>query len=167
MPEGRDTTTAVPLKEAAAEFLALRRIAVTGVSRTGASHSANTIYVRLRDHGYDAFAVNPNAEIVEGDPAFPDLASVPGGVDAVMIATRPDRAEGTIQECIDLGIRHVWMHHGPAATSVSPSAVAVGRANGIRVIDGGCPLMFSPLADIGHRCMRGVFTAIGRLPRRV
>lgn len=167
MSEPVDMTTAVPLKDAAAEFLALRRIAVTGVSRTGAGHSANAVYVSLREHGYEALAVNPNAQTVEGDPAFANLSSIPGTVDAVVIATRPDRAAGTIQECIDLGIKHVWMHHGPAATSVSPDAVAEGRANGIRVIDGGCPLMFSPLADIGHRCMRGLFAAIGRLPRRV
>jgi hypothetical protein len=42
-----------------------------------------------------------------------------------------------------------------------------GRAQGIRVIDGGCPLMFAPTADPGHKAMRLVFTLTGKVPRQV
>ncbi len=42
----------VPVKEAAAEFLAKKRIAVTGVSRTPKDHGGNVVYKRLRDRGY-------------------------------------------------------------------------------------------------------------------
>ena len=100
----------MPIKEAASTFLASRRIAVTGVSRTTKGHGANTVYQRLRNREYEVFPVNPNADQVEGDPCFPDLTSIPGGVDAVVIATRPDVAEATMRECAELGIRHVWMH---------------------------------------------------------
>jgi uncharacterized protein len=75
------------IKEAASEFLAKKRVAVTGVSRTPKTHGANTVYKRLRDRGYEVFAVNPNAVEVEGDLAYSDLSSIPGGVDAVVIAT--------------------------------------------------------------------------------
>jgi hypothetical protein len=57
------------VKEAADAFLANKRIAVTGVSRTPKDHGSNTVYKRLRDRGYEVCAVNPNAEVVEGDPA--------------------------------------------------------------------------------------------------
>lgn len=156
-----------PTKEAAADFLAQGRIAVTGVSRSGGNHSGNAIYLRFRDRGYEVAAVNPNADEVEGDPCYDDLASVPDGVDAVVIATSPDRAEATVRECIELDIGHVWMHHGPAASSVSPEAVALARSHGIEVIDGGCPLMFGPTADGGHKFMRVLLTPFGRVPRRV
>ncbi len=159
--------TTRPIGEAAAAFLASERIAVTGVSRSGRNHSGNPIYLRLRDRGYRVFAVNPNADTVEDDPCFPDLASIPGGVDAVVIATDPRHAETTIRECIDLGVTHVWMHHGPSATSVSPTAAALGRDHELSVIDGGCPLMFGPTADIGHTCLRTVLTLVGRVPRRI
>ena len=95
----------MPIKEAASTFLASRRIAVTGVSRTTKGHGANTVYQRLRNREYEVFPVNPNADQVEGDPCFPDLTSIPGGVDAVVIATRPDVAEATMRECAELGIR--------------------------------------------------------------
>jgi hypothetical protein len=155
------------IKEAASAFLANKRVAVTGVSRAPKDHGSNVVYQRLRERGYEVFAVNPNAEKVEGDPCYRDLRSIPGGVDAVVIATRPETAEQTMRECAELGIEHVWMHRGPGAGSVSPAAADYGRQRGIAVIDGGCPCMFEPTADFGHKAMRVVFTLTGNVPREV
>jgi uncharacterized protein len=155
------------IKDAASEFLASRRVAVTGVSRSPENHGSNVVYKRLRDRGYEVFAVNPNAEEVEGDRAYHDLRSIPGGVDAVVIGTRPELAEKTMRECADLGIKHVWMHRSFGAGSVSPAATDYGRKRGISVIDGGCPCMFDPTADLGHKTMRLVFTLNGHVPRSV
>jgi uncharacterized protein len=155
------------IKEAAAEFLANKRVAVTGVSRNPGSHGSNVVYRRLRERGYQVFAVNPNADEVEGDVCYHDLKSIPDGVNAVVIATRPETAESTMRECAELGIKQVWMHRSFGAGSVSEAAADYGRRHGIRVIDGGCPLMFEPTADPGHRAMRLVFTMTGKVPTRV
>jgi len=153
------------VKEAASAFLANKRVAVTGVSRTPKGHGSNLVYQRLRERGYDVFAVNPNAQEVEGDQCYRDLKSIPGGVQAVVIGTRPEIAEDTMHECAELGLKHVWMHRGPGAGSVSPAAADYGRQHGITVIDGGCPLMFAPTADFGHKIMRLVH--IGKAPKQV
>ena len=137
------------------------------MSRNPRDHGSNSVYKRLRDRGYDVVAVNPNADEVEGDPCYHDLASIPDGVDAVVIGTKPERAEATVRECADLGIDHVWMHKGPGAGSVSPDAAAYGREHGIQVIDGGCPLMFDPTADFGHKCMKVIFSFTGGVPKNV
>lgn len=155
------------IKQAASEFLASRRIAVTGVSRDPKDHGGNIVYRRLRERGYDVFAVNPNADEVEGDRCYHDLRSIPGGVDAVVIATRPERAEDTVRECAELGITQVWMHRGPGAGSVSEAAAEYGRSRGLTVIDGGCPCMFEPTADFGHKAMRLVFGLTGNVPKEV
>jgi predicted CoA-binding protein len=155
------------IQEAAAEFLTQKRIGVTGVSRNPLGHGSNAVYQRLRQRGYLVFAVNPNADQVEGDRCFHDLRSIPGGVDAVVIGTRPEAAEATLRECAELGIKHVWMHRAFGCGSVSPAAAAWGREHGIRVIDGGCPLMFGPTADAGHKVMRWVLTLTGRVPKQV
>ncbi|MFI5227246.1 MAG: CoA-binding protein [Candidatus Limnocylindrales bacterium] len=155
------------IKAAVTEFLTNKRIAVTGVSRTPATHGSNAIYQRLRDRGYEVFAVNPNADAVEGDTCYHDLRSIPGGVEAVVIGTRPEHVEGTMRECAELGIKQVWMHRGPGGGSVSAAATEYGRTHGITVIDGGCPLMFDPTADGGHKMMRFMFTLTGAVPRNV
>ena len=153
------------INEAAAAFLACKRVAVTGVSRTPKTHGSNNVYRRLRERGYEVFAVNPNTGQVEGDRCYPDLASIPGGVQAVVIGTRPEIAEDTMRECDQLGIKQVWMHRGPGRGSVSESAATYGREHGITVIDGGCPLMFGPTADTGHKFMRVLFS--GHVPKQV
>jgi predicted CoA-binding protein len=155
------------IKEAAPAFLANQRVAVTGVSRNPKGHGSNVVYQRLRERGYQVFAVNPNADTVEGDPCYHDLKTIPGGVDAVVIGTKPEIAEDTMRECADLGIKHVWMHRGPGPGSVSDAATTYGRQHGITVIDGGCPLMFEPTADGGHKVMRFLFSMTGGVPKAV
>jgi predicted CoA-binding protein len=155
------------IKQAAAEFLASKRVAVTGVSRNRGAHGSNAVYLRLRERGYQVFAVNPNADEIEGDRCYHDLRSIPGGVDWVVIGTRPETAESTMRECAELGIRQVWMHRGPGGGSVSEPAADYGRKHGVTVIAGGCPCMFDPTADPGHKAMRAVFTLTGAVPRRV
>ena len=152
---------------AANQFLSQRRIAVTGVSRTPKDHGANVVYRRLRDRGYEVFAVNPHADAVEGDACYPDLRAIPGGVDAVVIGTRPEHALETVKECIDLSIDKAWMHRGPGAGSVSAAATDLGRQHGMLVIDGGCPCMYAPTSDPGHRVMRSVLTLTGTVPRNI
>ena len=145
------------INEAASAFLANKRVAVTGVSRHAENHGSNAVYRRLRDRGYEVFAVNPNATEVEGDRSYADLKSIPGGIEAVVIATRPEIAMDTMRECAELGVKHVWMHRGPGAGSVSAAATEYGRQHGITVIDGGCPLMFAPTADFGHKLIRLIY----------
>lgn len=155
------------IHEAAASFLASRRIAVTGVSRTPDGHGGNAVYKRLRDRGYAVFAVNPNATTVEGDPCFASLSAIPGGVDAVVIATRSEHAAATVSECVALGIDKVWMHRSFGAGSVCESATNIGRQRGVTVIDGGCPLMFAPVSDPAHVMMRKVLSWTHRVPATV
>ena len=153
------------INEAASAFLANKRVAVTGVSRHAENHGSNAVYRRLRERGYEVFAVNPNASQVEGDRSYPDLKSIPGGIEAVVIATRPEIAMDTMRACAELGIKHVWMHRGPGAGSVSAAATDYGRQHGVTVIDGGCPLMFGPTADLGHKLIRFIYA--GNVPKQV
>ena len=146
------------------EFLSQRRIAVTGVSREPASHGANAVYRRLKERGYEVFAVNPNADTVEGDRAYHDLRAIPGGVDAVVIATAARHGTEIVRQCKELGVNRVWMHAGPGESSVSEDAVEYCRAHGMSVIAGGCPLMFEPTADFGHRCIRWLLERRGVVP---
>jgi predicted CoA-binding protein len=152
------------VKAAASAFLANKRIAVTGVSHTDNGHGSNLVYRRLRQRGYETFAVNPRWM---AKSVITTLTSIHGGVDAVVLATRPEVAEATMRECAQLGIKHTWMHRSFGQGSVCDEATVYGREHGITVIDGGCPLMFEPTADIAHKLMRFVLTTTGKVPKTV
>jgi predicted CoA-binding protein len=154
------------LRQAVEEFLAQTRLAIVGVSRNG-SEAANIVYRKVRGAGYQVYPVNPNASEVEGDACYPDLKSIPGGVTAVVIATHPAVTDQVVRECAALGITRVWMHRSFGKGSVSEAAAQFCREHGMTVIAGGCPMMFCPPVDFGHRCMRWVLTLSGGLPRRV
>ena len=158
----------VSTKTAALDFLDQDRIAVAGVSRsTGGEHGGNIVYQRLRERGYDVFAVNPNADEVEGDPCFDRVTDIPGGVGAVVIATHPKDSAQVMQDCVEAGVTRVWMHRSVGGGSVSADATTFGRKNGVTVIDGGCPLMYGKASDVGHRMMGTVLRITGTVPRQV
>jgi len=150
----------------AQDFLAQKRIAVAGVSRDNSRHGVgNVIYHRLKKTGHDVFAVNPRMQTFDGDRCYPDLQSIPGGVDGVVIITRPDVTDRIVHDCTAAGVRRVWMHQSIGkGTSVSLEAVDYCRRHDISVIAGGCPMMYGEGVDVGHTCMRWILRLTGGLP---
>lgn len=148
------------------DFLAQKRVAVVGVSRNSSNHPAgNLICRRLKDTGHEVFPVNPHMQTFEGGRCFPDLKSIPGGVDGVVIITRPETTARIVRECHDAGVRRVWMHSsGGSGTSVSKDAVEFCLKHDITVIAGACPMMYGPRVDFGHTCLRLYLKLSGGLP---
>ena len=151
------------LRTKAESFLAQKRIAVVGVSSTK-DDAANLIYRKLREAGYEVFAVNPKVDTVEGDTCYASVQAIPDGVDGAVIVTRPEVTAQVVRECADAGVKQVWMHRG-MGNSVSDEAVTFCREHGIAVIPGACPMMYCEPVDFGHRCMRWMFGLVGRLPK--
>lgn len=149
------------------DFLAQKRIAVVGVSdkrETG----CNMAYKKFKENGYLVYPVNPRISTYDGATCYPDLKSIPDIPDAVFILASPKVTDQIVQECADLGVKHVWMHCmmgtkpglSKSITSVSEEAVEVCRANGITVIPGSCPNQFLD-PDFGHKMMKGMFRMFG------
>lgn len=151
------------------DFLAQKRIAVVGVSDRRDT-GCNLAYRKFKENGYTVYAVNPRITIFEGDPCYPDLKSTPEPAQAVFILARPEVTGQVVQQCVELGIKRVWMHCllgtkpglGAGMTSVSAEAVQLCRENGISVIPGSCPNQFLK-ADFGHGVMRVMFRTFGLL----
>jgi predicted CoA-binding protein len=148
------------------DFLAQKRIAVAGVSRKNTNHAAaNLIYHRLKNTGHEVFALNPRMDTFEGDRCYPNVQSIAGGLDAVVIVTRPEITERIVQDCRDAGVRRVWMHQSmQTGSSVSRTAVEYCRQHDISVIAGACPMMYGTGVDFGHTCMRWMLKLTGGLP---
>jgi predicted CoA-binding protein len=149
------------------DFLSQKKIAVVGVTdrrETG----CNLAYKKFKANGYQVYPVNPRMPTFEGERCYPDLKSIPEKPDAVFILTSPNVTEQVVQQCVDLGVKHVWMHcllgtkPGLTAgmTSVSQDAVRACNENGITVIPGSCPNQFFK-PDFAHTFMRGMCRTIG------
>lgn len=151
-------TTAADL---AREFLAQKRIAVAGLSRS-ADSTAKGIIEKLEETGHTVFALNPNAAEIDGRVCYPEVGAIPGGVDGVVLVTSPAVSEQVVQQCITAGVPRVWMHRS-IGNSVSEAAVAAARAAGISVIAGGCPMMYQDPVDFGHACLRWWCGLTGRI----
>ena len=150
------------IPEIVADFLQGKRFAVAGVSRDR-NKTANLVFRKLRQVGYEVVPVNPNAPEVEGERCYPDLASVPGELDGVVAVTHPRVAMDLVKQCGDRGVQKLWFHRAFGQGSVSAEAVAECRARGVLCIAGGCPLMYCA-PDVPHRCVRWLLKMWGRLP---
>lgn len=152
------------LNSAVQSFLSSRRIAVAGASRR-TDQPGHAIFKRLRAAGLEVVPVNPAATAIDGVHSYPNLTAVPGGVEAVVIVTAPAVTVQVVRECVALGIKRIWVHRAFGTGSSSPEAVRLCRESGISLIDGACPLMYCPPVDMPHRCLRGIFRILGRLPK--
>ena len=149
--------------EQVAKFLSGRRFAVAGVSRQS-GQAANAVFRKLRDSGYQVFPINPNATETEGVKCYPDLGSIPGLIDRVVVVTHPSVSAALVRQCADRRVGQVWFHRSFGEGSVSDEAIQECQVLGIQCIVGGCPLMYCEPVDFGHRCMRWWLRRSGRVP---
>ena len=137
------------------KFLTCKRIAVVGASRD-ARKFGYTIYTDLKNRGYEVCAINPSATEIAGDPCYPDLESVKGKVDAVVMVVRPEKGESIVRQVAGMGIQHLWFQQG----ADSPELVSLAKELGLNVVSGKCILMYEePVKSIHsfHRFFAKVF----------
>lgn len=157
------------IDEMVKSFLEQKTIAIVGVSDRRDT-GCNLAYKKFKESGYQVYAVNPRISLYDREVCYADLKSIPVKLDAVFMLTAPKVTDQIVRQCVELGIKHVWMHcmmgtkPGLAAglTSVSPTAVEVCKANGIETIPGACPNQFLK-PDFAHAMMRGMWRLFGFL----
>lgn len=142
-------------KAALEKFFAPKSLAIAGASRKSVKFG-NMIYKELKAKGYRVFAINPNADMVEGDPCYPNLAALPEKVGGVVIVLPPERAVDVVREAAQVGIKNVWLQQG----AESKAAIELGEQNGLNLIAGECLLMYAePVGSLHgiHRFFKFLF----------
>lgn len=153
-----------PFNERIKKFSECKNIAVAGVSRKPATETGNVIYKKLKDSGYNVFAVNPNAVEVEGDKCYPNLQSIPSPVDAVVINTSPKATMNVLKDCKEANVKLAWIHSSIGNGSYHNEAEKFCEANGIELIPRGCPMMYIGNVDFPHKCLKGILKLTGKIP---
>jgi predicted CoA-binding protein len=148
------------------DFLALKHIAVVGISRK--SGAANAIFEKFKSAGYQVTPIHPSLNEFGGERCFARVSDVPSPPDGVFIMTNPTVTLEVTCDCIKAGVKMIWMHNmsgtdpkwmksaSEKSGSVNHEAVALAEQAGIRVIAGGCPMQHIPPVDVFHRCARWI-----------
>ena len=125
------------------EFLALKRVAVVGVSRDP-KHFSYQLWQELRQRRYEAIPVNPNTPELDGQRCYPRVQDIQPPVEGVLVMTPSGATEQVVRDCMEAGIGRVWMHRGAGGGpgAVNAAAVALCRENSIELVAGECPYMF-------------------------
>src|SRR5437016_5933993 len=111
--------------ELIAEILRQRVFAVAGASRDREKFGYQ-VYQTLKQNGYTAYAVNPNAESIDGDPVYPLLDNVPEQIDCVVTVVQPAVTFDVIHNAGHLKIPFAWMQPGSESEPAVKEAIALG-----------------------------------------
>lgn len=148
-------------KQSVDDFLKQKAIAVVGFS-SHTAQPANHIYKRLADNDYTVYAVNNKASLIGDVKCYKELSEINTPIDGVVLCTPPLSAPEIIKQCIQLNIKHVWMHRSLDQGSYHAAAKDMCLGNGINCITYGCPLMFIE-ADVAHKCIKWFLSLRGKL----
>jgi hypothetical protein len=146
------------MNQAIQDFIQGKRVAVVGVSRSGKKFG-NTIFTELKGRGYQAYIVHPEAAEISGERCYPSLASIPGGVDGVVICVPPRQAGKALSEAAQAGVKNIWLQQG----AESPQVLAQARELGVEPVTGKCILMYAPPVRSFHNWHRAFARLFGQL----
>lgn len=85
--------------------------AVVGANQSSKKFG-NKIYRRLKEKGYQVYAINPGYETVDGDPCYKNLCALPQTPDVINMVVGPNLAKPVLDEAASLGIKYVWFQPG-------------------------------------------------------
>ncbi len=151
-------------KAAIDNFLAAKRIAVIGPSRSQKTYS-RMLFRELLEHGYDVIPVNPNAEEIEGIRCFKRIGDITPAPERAVIILPEGLTEQAVLDCAAAGVKDVWLHRHVAGGVSDTRAISRAGEKGVNLITGYCMIMFLPKAPLLHRFHGVLLKIIGRYPK--
>lgn len=114
-------------------LLATKTIASVGLSSNQEKESY-WIASYLKEQGYRLIPVNPTADEILGEKAYPDLESIPEQIDVVQVFRRSEDVPPVVDAAIQAGAKVVWMQAG----IVNEAAAQKARDAGLQVVMDAC-----------------------------
>ena len=117
-----------PKNEIEALLRRAKTVAVLGLSDTPGKPS-NHVAEELQKFGYRIVPVNPTAQQILGERAWPDLESAmknAGPIDVVDVFRKPDAVPGIVDDAIRLGVKALWLQEGVVNVASAHKARAAG-----------------------------------------
>ncbi|NCC27079.1 MAG: CoA-binding protein [Gammaproteobacteria bacterium] len=117
-------------------FFTLASYAVVG--RSQAKPFPLLSYRGLKAMGKTVYAIDPGADLIDGDVAYPGLAQLSGPVEGLIVEVPKAETRDWIVAAAAAGIRDVWVHMGHD----TPEAIALATEKGINLRTGTCAVMY-------------------------
>lgn len=111
-----------------------KRWAIVGLSAKP-ERASHRVAAKLQSIGMTIVPVNPQEDEVLGERSYPDLASIPGGVDVVDVFRRSELAGVHVDEAIEIGAPAVWLQ----LNVIDEDAAQRAEAAGLDVVMDRCP----------------------------
>jgi predicted CoA-binding protein len=146
-------------KKTVDEFIRLKSFAVVGASRNK-DKFGTAIYRDLKTRGFKVWAVNPKADMVEGDRCYAGLGALPEKPEGVIIVIPPSDTIPVIEEAAKLGIKYVWLQQG----ANSPEGETRCKELGLNFVSGDCIFMFMEPMESFHKFHRFLNKLFGKMP---
>jgi predicted CoA-binding protein len=137
------------------DFIASKRIAVLGMSRSGKKFG-NMAGKELQAKGYEIFVVHPDATVIDGFTCYPDLKILSGKIDSVWISIPPKNVPPVLEEAAQIGLKNIWLQQGAWSNEVQQTIDKLS----LQVISKKCIMMYAqPVHSIHkfHRTIVGIF----------
>lgn len=116
-----------------------RTWAVVGCSPSPLRDSHSIAGLLLRE-GHRVIPVNPDADEILGQRAYPTVEAIPDPIDVVDVFRRSEAAGQHVDEAIAVGARAVWLQLGVIDHSAAERAAAAG----LHVVMDRCPRLELP-----------------------
>jgi predicted CoA-binding protein len=104
-----------------------RTIAVVGLS-TDSQRASWFVASYLKKEGYTIIPVNPKADAILGEKAYPDLASIPGRVDLVDVFRPASECPAVARQAVAIGAGALWLQLKLASIEAAEIAARAGLA---------------------------------------
>lgn len=114
-------------------LLSARTVASVGLS-SNMEKESYWIVSYLKDQGYHIIPVNPTADEILGEKAYPDLESIPEKIDVVQVFRKPEDVPPVVDSAIKVGAKVIWMQEG----IVNEEAAQKAREAGLQVVMDAC-----------------------------
>jgi predicted CoA-binding protein len=122
-----------PLADICAMLRTVHSIAVVGLSPNPARPS-HRIARSLKERGFRIIPVRPLVQEVLGEKAYGRLSDLGQTVDLVSVFRAADQLGPIVDECLEIGIRRLWIQEG----IINSAAAEKARAGGIEVVMDRC-----------------------------
>jgi acyl-CoA synthetase (NDP forming) len=127
-----------------------RSVVVYGASSDPQKLSGRPLdYLKRFGFPGSVFAVNPQRTEVQGVPAYPSIADVPGSVDLAIVVIPADKVLDALEQCAAHGVGAAivfasgFIEAGPEGAALQAEMTALCRRTGLRVLGPNCLGSFS------------------------